>query len=185
MMETQPTAVELGSQEQSTSPQEALAWLKATFPNTFFDGRHCKPLKVGIIKDIVAYIEAHPELTVSKTKVRLAVVQYTRQRYYINQLRFDADRVDLSGEPAGTVNEEEGKSAQFKLKRKVKKNNLNGKRRPPMRASGNRRSVPGNANPTIKFRPKRSTTYAASTSTNRDFNTKITLKKNPADLVPS
>lgn len=168
----------------SVTPQQALIWLKETFPKTFFNGRECKPLKVGIIKDIVDYLDQHPEISVSKTKVRLAVVQYTRQRYYINQLRIDAPRLDLSGEPAGKVNEEEGKSASFKLKRKVKKPGMM-KRRPVGRMSGNRRSSPGNPNPTITIRAKRSPGLAVPGNSNRDFNTKITLKKSPADLATS
>lgn len=174
--------------KNALSAHEALAWLKVTFPLAFFDGRQCKPLKVGIIKDIIDYIETHPELSVSKTKVRLAVVQYTRQRYYITHLREGADRIDLTGTPAGQVNEEEAKSAQFKLRRKGKKPMMGNKRRPSMKTSISRRSATGTGgivNPTIKIRHKRPLSYATGSSGNRDFSTKITLKKNPADLVPS
>lgn len=176
MKETHPKTLENVNAQKEASKESlsaATEWLQDTFPNTFFYGREIKPLKIGITKDILEFADNNSdENTPSKSKIRLAVVAYTRQRYYINKLRADVPRIDIEGNEAGIVTEEEAKSAHFKIKRRNKK--AQHKRRP---MPGNRRRHTGERsghNPTIKVRGRRS--FSAD-GNQRSFNHKITLRK--------
>ena len=84
---------------------EAIAQLAALFPNCF--RQPCEPLKVGIHNDIVA---RHPELRPSVHANALKA--YTRSLCYLETIKAGAARIDLEGNPAGTVtaaNEEDAK----------------------------------------------------------------------------
>ena len=96
----------------------ALALLCERWPKCFFmfPGRRL-PLKIGIHKDI-------PDGLIEPKILRLAFRLYVNNPGYLNAMRLGVARVDLNGEAAGTVGENDAKSAQARLNgiRKFRKN---------------------------------------------------------------
>ena len=97
---------------------DALALLCERWPKCFFmfPGRRL-PLKIGIHEDI-------PDGLIEPNILRLASRLYVNNPGYLNAMRLGAARVDLNGEVAGTVDENDAKSAQVRLDgiRKFRKN---------------------------------------------------------------
>ena len=95
----------------------ALALLCERWPKCFFmfPGRRL-PLKIGIHKDI-------PDGLIEPKILRLTFRLYVNNPGYLNAMRLGVARIDLNGEPAGTVDENDAKSAQARLNgiRKFKK----------------------------------------------------------------
>ena len=87
----------------------ALALLCERWPKCFFmfQGRRL-PLEIGIHKDI-------PDGLIEPKILRLAFRLYVNNPGYLNAMRLGAARVDLNGEVAGTVDENDAKSAQARL----------------------------------------------------------------------
>jgi ProP effector len=84
---------------------EGLAQLAELYPNCFRQPR--QPLKIGIHNDVIA---RHPELRPSL--IASALKTYTRSLGYLETLKAGAARIDLEGNPVGTVtdtDEEDGK----------------------------------------------------------------------------
>jgi ProP effector len=79
----------------------ALALFCGRWPKCFFmfQGRRL-PLKIGIHKDI-------PDGLIEPRVLQLAFRFYVNNPGYLNAMRFGAARVDLNGEVAGTVDENE------------------------------------------------------------------------------
>ena len=75
---------------------EAIAQLAALFPNCF--RQPWEPLKIGIHNDVIAW---HPELRPSV--LANALKAYTRSLGYLETIKVGAARIDLEGNPAGTV----------------------------------------------------------------------------------
>ena len=96
----------------------ALALLCERWPKCFFmfQGRRL-PLKIGIHTDI-------PDGLIEPKILRLAFRLYVNNPGYLNAMRLGAARVDLNGEVAGTVGENDAKNAQARLNgsRKFRKN---------------------------------------------------------------
>ena len=72
-----------------------------------FPGRRL-PLKIGIHKDI-------PDGLIEPKVLRLAFRLYVNDPGYLNAMRLGVARIDLNGEAAGTVGENDAKSAQARL----------------------------------------------------------------------
>jgi ProP effector len=87
----------------------ALALLCGRWPKCFFmfQGRRL-PLKIGIHKDV-------PDGLIEPKILRLAFRLYVNNPGYLNAMRLGAARVDLNGEAAGTVGENDAKNAQAGL----------------------------------------------------------------------
>ena len=96
----------------------ALALFCERWPKCFFmfQGRRL-PLKIGIHTDI-------PDGLIEPKILRLAFRLYVNNPGYLNAMRLGAARVDLNGEVAGTVGENDAKNAQARLNgsRKFRKN---------------------------------------------------------------
>ena len=91
------------------SADAALALLCERWPKCFFmfPGRRL-PLKIGIHKDI-------PDGLIEPKILRLAFRLYVNNPGYLNAMRLGVARVDLNGEVAGTVDENDAKNAQARL----------------------------------------------------------------------
>lgn len=96
--------------------QAAVTLMCETYPKAF-DRDNVRPLKIGIQEDILA------DEKVSKTKAKRALASYVRSPQYHKSLVAGADRVDLNGEPAGTVTEQEAEHAQTMLKQMRERRN--------------------------------------------------------------
>lgn len=83
-----------------------LAELAAAFPDCFTQpGAPRKPLKIGIDADIIARLDA------PRGRVARVLFHYTGQSNYLDVLVEGASRVDLDGDPSGTVNAAQAKEA--------------------------------------------------------------------------
>jgi ProP effector len=82
---------------------EGIAQLAELYPNCFRQPR--QPLKIGIHNDVIA---RHPELRPSL--IASALKTYTRSLGYLETLKAGSARIDLEGNPVGTVTDadEEG-----------------------------------------------------------------------------
>ncbi|PJD92849.1 MAG: activator of prop osmoprotectant transporter [Legionella sp.] len=121
---------------------DALHWLQMTFPAAFDNRTKIQPLNLGIMEDILAHADKAAEAGISKSKLREAVVLFTRRLDYLACLKARDLRVDLFGHPSIPVSEEEAERAAAKMKKRVEKS-LKNTRKSPISAPetyGNRHS---------------------------------------------
>jgi sRNA-binding protein len=87
---------------------KGIAQLAEFYPNCFRQPR--KPLKIGIHNDIIA---RHPELRPGV--LTSALKTYTRSLGYLETLKAGAARIDLEGDPVGTVTAADEEDAKRKI----------------------------------------------------------------------
>lgn len=87
--------------------------VKAIFPHLRAEGGGFLPLKVGISRDIPAWLAENPEAGLTRDEWECAVSSITSRRVYLLRTAVTgATRYDLDGKPAGQVSEDEAKNAQ-------------------------------------------------------------------------
>ncbi|AWN73020.1 ProQ/FINO family protein [Legionella anisa] len=123
---------------------DALLWLAANFPAAFDNSLRIQPLKVGIMDDILLYADKAEEVGISKSKLREAVVLFTRRLDYLACLKLREMRVDLHGNEVGAVSEEEAEHAAVKIKKRVEKSVRNARKvqteKTPTQSNSNQQS---------------------------------------------
>ena len=95
-------------QRQSAAAYATIALLASTWPRCFsapISGR--RPLKVGIGKEIAAATEG----AITPEELDAALRLYVTHKGYLRKLREGVQRVDLDGNPAGTVTAEQAATA--------------------------------------------------------------------------
>ncbi|WP_028389433.1 ProQ/FinO family protein [Legionella fairfieldensis] len=108
---------------------EALVWLAATFPQVFDNTLRIRPLKVGIMEDLLlTHADKAAEAGISRSKLREAVVLFTRRIDYLTCLKAREERIDLEGNPVAVVTEEEAERAASKIKKRVEKSARNARK---------------------------------------------------------
>ncbi|MGL6028751.1 MAG: ProQ/FinO family protein [Legionella sp.] len=132
---------------------EALAWLSQTFPVAFDNSLCIRPLKIGIMDDILLHADKALAAGISKAKLREAVVLFTRRIDYLACLKAREMRVDLAGVAVSEVTEDEASLAAGKIKKRVEKSIRNA-----------RKALPAKANPTAANTSASSNQYAKSSS---------------------
>ena len=117
-----------------------LELLCAQFPRCFFhDEARRQPLKVGIHNDVLLPLAD----AVTPSELARALQIYVNNRIYQSRLRPGATRIDLNGEPAGTVTA--GEAAFARAKERARKEQRPTPSSPPrsslaeLRAAGQRR----------------------------------------------
>ncbi|WP_254783078.1 ProQ/FINO family protein [Halomonas caseinilytica] len=100
----------LPSIEEAPSPQALLEQWYQRYPDAFFKG-HTRPLQVGIHEALAAR-EPWPEKL-----VRRALACYVNLPRYLKSVREGAERIDLTGAPAGGVDAGAAEHARKKLDR--------------------------------------------------------------------
>ncbi|HVT62732.1 MAG TPA: ProQ/FinO family protein [Legionellaceae bacterium] len=100
---------------------DALHWLQVTFPAAFDNSVKIQPLNLGIMKDILQYADQAAAQGISKSKLREAVVLYTRRLDYLACLKARDMRIDLFGNPSEIVSIEDAEHAALKMKKRVEK----------------------------------------------------------------
>ncbi len=90
--------------------QAAISFISEHYPEVF-NRDNVRPLKIGIQEDLVE------EEKLSRGKIKRALASYVRSPLYYKSLQAGADRVDLKGEAAGTVTEQEAEHAKSMLKK--------------------------------------------------------------------
>ncbi|MDF1646608.1 MAG: ProQ/FinO family protein [Legionellaceae bacterium] len=103
----------------------ALNWLALRFPKAFDNSTCIQPLKIGITSDILMYAEEAKKAGVSKSKLREAVVIFTRRIDYLACLKAREMRINLDGEPTTQVSTEDAECAALKIKRRIEKSAKN------------------------------------------------------------
>lgn len=107
---------------------DALSWLCTKFPQVFDNSIRIQPLKLGIMDDILKYADEASAVGISKSKLREAVVVFTRRLDYLACLKAREMRVDLEGNPATLVTEEEAERAALKIKKRIEKTMRNNRK---------------------------------------------------------
>ncbi|MBP6917986.1 MAG: ProQ/FinO family protein [Legionellaceae bacterium] len=107
---------------------DALHWLQSRFPAAFDNRTQIRPLNVGIMNEILRHAEQTDGLGISKSKLREAVVLYTRRLDYLACLKARELRVDLMGNPSVRVSDEEAERAAAKIKKRIEKTIKNSKK---------------------------------------------------------
>ncbi|MCC5791186.1 MAG: ProQ/FinO family protein [Legionellaceae bacterium] len=107
---------------------QALAWLAKQFPEAFCNERRIRPLKIGIMDDVIAYAEEAAAHGISRSKLREAVVVFTRRVDYLTCLKAREMRVDLHGNPCGNVSEDDAERAAGKIRKRVEKSARNARK---------------------------------------------------------
>jgi ProP effector len=112
---------------------QALCWLAETFPQAFDNRERIQPLKLGIMEDILAHADAAADAGISKSKLREAVVIFTRRVDYLACLKAQEVRVDLTGHPIAQVTQEEAERAGIKIKKRIEKGIKNTRKASPIK----------------------------------------------------
>ncbi|EGA0673610.1 proQ/FINO family protein [Escherichia coli] len=87
--------------------------VKVLFPHLRAEGGGFLPLKVGISRDIPAWMAEHPDAGLTLDEWECAVSCITSRRVYLLRTAVTGTtRYDLRGKPAGQVSEDEAKNAQ-------------------------------------------------------------------------
>jgi len=107
---------------------DALVWLAEQFPSAFDNTQRIRPLKTGIMDDILQHAEKAQEAGISRSKLREAVVLFTRRLDYLTCLKAREMRVDLEGNEVAEVTEEEAENAGGKIKKRVEKSVRNARK---------------------------------------------------------
>jgi ProP effector len=107
---------------------EALQWLVKKFPQVFDNTLTIRPLKIGIIDDILLHADEAIAEGLSRSKLREAVVLFTRRIDYLACLKAREVRVDLDGNPTEEVTESEAEKAATKIKKRVEKSARNARK---------------------------------------------------------
>jgi ProP effector len=107
---------------------EALDWLAKKFPKAFDNTISIHPLKIGIVDDVLEYAEEAAEHGISRSKLREALVLYTRRIDYLSCLKAREMRIDLLGNPVSRVTEQEAEKAALKIKKRVEKSLRNARK---------------------------------------------------------
>lgn len=79
------------------------------------ENRAVPPLKTGISADVSAWIAANPQAGLSEEEWKQAVRFVVSRLEYLRTVTAGTPRVDLSGEPAGTVTASEENHARRKM----------------------------------------------------------------------
>ncbi len=114
-----PTTKEVNRKQIELSNKakiDALTWLSDTFPEAFNTEFRVRPLKKGIMDDVFSYLDENQEPDFSRSKLREAVVMFTRRMEYLVCLKCRNNRIDLKGVITEEVTEEEAKKAADKIK---------------------------------------------------------------------
>lgn len=88
----------------------------ALFPKTFpkRGGAQVKPLKVGIAKELQAALAASGH-DVSMNAIRRLLTYWCSRNFYLKSFKKAVNRIDLAGEPAGAVTEDQRSIAKLTL----------------------------------------------------------------------
>ena len=175
--ELHPRTAVLNKSQKNQSKKlrlQALRWLAVQFPLAFDNSLCIRPLKNGIMDEILNYADKAVEDGISKGKLREAVVVFTRRLDYLACLKAREKRIDLQGIEVAEVSLEEAEAAAAKIRKRVEKSARNARKlltKPSFStATQNALSAKANRNPPqeqddyFPSYPPRGSLYTASTS---------------------
>ncbi len=129
--ELHPRTAVLNKNQKNQSKKarnDALSWLATTFPLVFDTDLYIRPLKIKIMDDILVHADEALKAGISRSKLRQAVVLFTRRIDYLACLKAREMRVDLAGNAVATVTEEEAERAGIKIKKRIEKSARNARK---------------------------------------------------------
>jgi ProP effector len=93
--------------------QYGVELLKAHFPKCFHDIKEIQPLKVGIKQDLVKLLGTREDIVIGdKACMVTSLAYYVNSIAYLKNIAAGNPRIDLEGNPAGVVTQEE---AQYSI----------------------------------------------------------------------
>lgn len=99
--------------------QHVIQWLAENFPAAFhLKPKHIKPLKIGILDDIIDFYERLDSPPFSKKLLREALSYYSGSPAYLNCQIANAPRYDLYGNEVDIVKEEQAKYAKQRFQQR-------------------------------------------------------------------
>ncbi|WP_081181474.1 RNA chaperone ProQ [Colwellia sp. PAMC 21821] len=101
------------------STKEIIAYLAEKFPACFSIEGAAKPLKIGIFQDLAEKLTG--DETVSKTRLRQALRHYTSSWRYLKAIKMGVFRVDIDGNDAAEIDQEQADYASKTLKESQEK----------------------------------------------------------------
>jgi ProP effector len=172
--------------ESKNARLNALRWLAKKFPSAFDNSLQIRPLKLGIMDDVLTHADDAEKEGISKSKLREAVVVFTRRIDYLTSLKAQEIRIDLDGNPTAAVTEDEAEKAASKIKRRVENSAKNARKTsttPTPTPSINRPVYPSNYK-SAEHAP----TYYSERSSDSDisggsYNKPVNSPKSPAVIV--
>ncbi len=118
--ETETTVeTEVKVEAKRTSTKEIIAYLAEKFPACFSVVGAAKPLKVGIFQELAEKLV--DDETVSKTRLRQALRHYTSSWRYLKAVKLGAFRVNIDGEQAAEIDQDQADYAAKTLKESQEK----------------------------------------------------------------
>ncbi len=109
----------VGAETKRTSTKEIIAYLAEKFPSCFSIKGPAKPLKVGIFQELAEMLS--DDDVVSKTRLRQALRHYTSSWRYLKSVKLGAFRVDIDGNQAAEIDQEQADYAAKTLKESQEK----------------------------------------------------------------
>lgn len=141
------------------STKDIITYLTEKFPECFSVKGPVKPLKVGIFQDLAEKLS--DDETVSKTRLRQALRHYTSSWRYLKAIKVGAFRVDIDGNNAAEIDEEQANYASKTLKESQEKFGNNSSANKKDQAKGapkaaNNKPVEGKKRDSAKFKSVKS-----------------------------
>jgi ProP effector len=199
--ELHPRTAVLNKNQKNNSKklrEKALQWLASNFPLAFDNTLRIRPLKAGIMEEILHYADKAAADGVSKGKLREAVVIFTRRLDYLACLKSREMRVDLQGNELCEVTLEEAEHAAIKIRKRVEKSARNARKllgsksSTPFIASTNQNSAPPKPSSTnheqgdyLPTYPSRSTPYNSNSAPPAKVSSVIVKHKTTRQFDPS
>lgn len=133
------------NQPKLNSSKEVIAFLAERFPLCFTAEGEARPLKIGIFQDLVERVEG--EMSLSKTQLRSALRLYTSSWRYLYGIKPGATRVDLDGNPCGSLDDQHVEHARKQLEEakarvQAQRSEQQAKKREAAAAEGNADNAP-------------------------------------------
>jgi len=129
--ELHPRTAVLNKNQKNNSKKlrtQALQWLAVQFPAAFDNSLCIRPLKAGIMDDILQQADKAVADGISRGKLREAVVLFTRRLDYLACLKAREMRIDLQGNEITEVTLEEADGAAAKIRKRVEKSARNARK---------------------------------------------------------
>lgn len=178
---TVETEIKVETETKRTSTKEIIAYLAEKFPACFSIDSAAKPLKVGIFQDLAEKLT--DDETVSKTRLRQALRHYTSSWRYLKAIKLGAFRVDINGEQAAEIDQEQADYAAKTLKESQEKfgnknSKDNGARKPYKGKKPENKGNPAKADGKDKAKFK---SIKSSAKSNNRAQSKVAVKLKPVE----
>jgi ProP effector len=113
------TKLNVDTEVKRISTKEIITYLAEKFPACFSVEGAAKPLKIGIFQDLAEKLTGDEKI--SKTRLRQALRHYTSSWRYLKAIKIGVSRVDIDGNDAAEIDQEQADYASKTLKESQEK----------------------------------------------------------------